>query len=168
MSKKGIISRTLIGALVYCCALAQLIGLSSCAPFSKKGPQKDYECVKIDRRESDTPEKIHFNIEMRDTTSRYDICFAARANKGCNSPIINAKVTLESPLGDKSTSMVPIPIDNRLKHKVVRKSSHQGVYDVESIWLKEIKPKMSGIWKITLEIHEKGVHEIGICCREHH
>lgn len=148
-----------------------IISISSCI----NGPLYDYDCVKINRNGHNCSDTITFSIETHDTTALHDIYFITRCDKDFISPTINGDIVIISPSGEITKTTISIPADKRWSDGVIRRSSQNGIYDIEWLWKRGVKPLQMGVWNIELIITNrdpstpniiKGIHEIGINCRK--
>lgn len=141
--------------------------------FGCSTPKMDYDYQKLDREGYDTRDTLLFKVSMTGGIP-HTISFATRTDKSFISPTINAEIHLMHDSTDVEIYRVSIPADRILKSGVRKSSSQNGVYDMVWEWSDDYTPVGDGICGIKMVILNrdgedhiiKGIHEIGINCRE--
>ncbi|MEG1692585.1 MAG: hypothetical protein RR312_04250 [Bacteroidales bacterium] len=120
---------------------------------AKNKPNRDYTYISLNPIKGwENGILLNFNLELSDTANIYAIYFTTQIkdNQDINSisgfPV---DVCIMSPKGDKYYNSVILPLNVMQKKKIYHLSN--GVIEIEWPYLKNIKNKESGIWKLTLK-----------------
>lgn len=153
-------------ALLYVVAILLLSGCGK--------PLRDYGYISMNPAKGwEKNRNLEFTLDMKgDTVHTYAIYFTAEIR---NSPDINemnafpVKVIFESPYRETYSNIVSLPINVTQKEELYRLS--KGIMEIEWPYLKNIRNKTDGTWRITIKQTAnpaiyKNITGFGVCYKQ--
>lgn len=150
-----------------------LFAVLGCCCGCNEKPAQDYDYISLSPTAGwQKGEELTFSLQMEDTLRTYALYFTGQIRNTRLLSDMNAfpaKVTIQSPSGKQYSSIISLPLNITQQRGHYRLSN--GIMEIEWPFLRNVRNRECGIWKITLtqtaeaEIY-KNITGLGISYKE--